>query len=50
MQKAWNAARDATCAFYAIKMHGSMAIPMAAACLARETARRALLLRVFTGL
>jgi uncharacterized protein YecT (DUF1311 family) len=50
MQKAWIAARDATCAFYDVKIHGSMAIPMAAACLARETARRALLLRAFTGL
>jgi uncharacterized protein YecT (DUF1311 family) len=50
MQKAWIAARDATCAFYDVKVHGSMAIPMAAACLARETARRALLLRAFTGL
>lgn len=50
MQRTWIAARDATCAFYDVRIQGSMAIPMAAACLARETARRALLLRVFTGL
>jgi uncharacterized protein YecT (DUF1311 family) len=50
MQRAWIAARDATCAFFDARIHGSVAIPMAAACLARETARRALQLRVFTGL
>ncbi len=50
MQWAWIASRDATCAFYDVKIQGSMAIPMGAACLARETARRALLLKFFTGL
>ena len=50
MQRAWIASRDATCGFYDVKIQGSMAIPMAAACLARETARRALLLKLFTGL
>ena len=47
MQRAWIASRDATCAFYDAKIQGTMAIPMAAACLARETARRALLLKFF---
>jgi uncharacterized protein YecT (DUF1311 family) len=50
MQRAWIASRDATCGFYDARIQGSMAIPMAAACMARETARRALLLKVFTGL
>lgn len=49
MQRAWIADRDATCGFYDTRIHGSMAIPLAAACLARETARRALLLRFFGG-
>ena len=48
MQRAWIASRDATCAFYDAKIQGTMAIPMGAACLARETARRALLLKFFT--
>jgi uncharacterized protein YecT (DUF1311 family) len=50
MQRAWIADRDATCGFYDARIHGSMAIPSAAACLARETARRALLLQFFGGL
>jgi uncharacterized protein YecT (DUF1311 family) len=50
MQRAWIAARDATCAFYDAKIQGTIAIPMGAACLARETARRALLLKFFTRL
>jgi uncharacterized protein YecT (DUF1311 family) len=50
MQRAWIASRDATCAFYDVKIQGSMAIPMGAACIARETARRAVLLKFFTGL
>ncbi len=48
MQRAWIASRDATCAFYDAKIQGTIAIPMGAACLARETARRALLLKFFT--
>ena len=48
MQQAWIAYRDTTCNFYMDKIQGSMAIPMGAACAARETARRALLLREFT--
>lgn len=50
MQRAWIAYRDTTCAFYADKIQGSMAVPMAAACATRETARRALVLTVFRGL
>lgn len=50
MQRAWIASRDSTCAFYDVKIQGSMAIPMGAACLARETARRALLLKFFDGM
>ena len=50
MQRAWIAYRDSTCAFYADKIQGSMAVPMSAACVARETARRALLLKFFSGL
>jgi uncharacterized protein YecT (DUF1311 family) len=47
MQQAWIAYRDTTCNFYMDKVQGSMAVPMGAACAARETARRALLLRFF---
>ncbi len=50
MQRAWIVSRDATCAFYDVKIQGSMAIPMGAACLAREMARRAVLLKFFTRL
>lgn len=50
MQRAWIAYRDTTCGFYHDKIQGTMATPMAAACVARETARRALLLKVFQGL
>jgi uncharacterized protein YecT (DUF1311 family) len=50
MQRAWIASRDSTCGFYDVKIRGSMAIPLGAACIARETARRALLLRSFDGL
>jgi hypothetical protein len=32
------------------KIRGSMAVPMAAACMARETHRRAMLLKSFGGL
>ena len=50
MQRAWIAYRDTTCAFYYDKIQGTMAQPMTAACLARETARRALLLDFFARL
>jgi uncharacterized protein YecT (DUF1311 family) len=47
MQRAWIAYRDTTCDFYWYKIHGSMSVPMTAACQLRETARRALLLAFF---
>ena len=47
MQRAWIASRDATCEFYYHKIQGSMSVPMTAACLLNETARRALLLAAF---
>ncbi len=47
MQRAWIAYRDTTCEFYYHKIQGTMAQPMTAACLARETARRAVLLDFF---
>jgi uncharacterized protein YecT (DUF1311 family) len=50
MQRAWIAYRDTTCGFYYIKIQGTMAIPMTAACEARETARRAMLLKFLSGL
>jgi uncharacterized protein YecT (DUF1311 family) len=48
MQQTWIAYRDTTCNFYMDKIQGSMAIPRGAACAARETARRALLLNFFS--
>jgi len=50
MQRAWIVSRDRTCGFYDVKIQGSMAIPLGQACLARETARRALLLKFLTRL
>jgi uncharacterized protein YecT (DUF1311 family) len=50
MQRAWIVSRDRTCEFFQHKIRGSMAVPMSAACLLRETANRALLLRTFNGL
>jgi uncharacterized protein YecT (DUF1311 family) len=50
MQRAWIAYRDTTCGFYHDKIRGTMATSMAAACVARETARRALLLKLLQGL
>lgn len=50
MQRAWIAYRDSTCGFYYTKIHGTMAQPMISACVARETARRAVLLKLFSGL
>lgn len=50
MQRAWIAARDATCEFYHVKIQGSMAVPMSANCFLGETARRALFLKTMTGL
>lgn len=50
MQRAWVAYRDTTCGFYDDKIQGSMAVMMTAACSARETARRAMLLDFFSRL
>ncbi|MBI1204813.1 MAG: DUF1311 domain-containing protein [Rhodopseudomonas sp.] len=47
MQRAWIASRDATCQFYWDFYQGTMASPMAASCVNRETARRALFLLGF---
>ncbi len=50
MQRAWIAYRDTTCQFYDSKIRGSMSVMMHAACITRETARRAMLLRFFSAL
>jgi uncharacterized protein YecT (DUF1311 family) len=50
MQRAWQIYRDTTCQFYDDKIQGSMAVAMDAACVTRESARRAMLLKLFTGL
>lgn len=48
MQRAWIAYRDTTCQFYWDKIQGTMANHMKAACVTRESARRAMLLAFFT--
>jgi uncharacterized protein YecT (DUF1311 family) len=50
MQRAWTAYRDTTCQFYDDKIQGSMSITMHAACVTRESARRAMLLKFFAQL
>jgi uncharacterized protein YecT (DUF1311 family) len=50
VQRAWIAYRDSTCGFYDDKIRGSMSIVMHAACVTRETARRAMLLQFFRRL
>ncbi len=47
MQRAWIVSRDKTCGFYWDYYQGTMASPMAAACVNHETARRALFLLGF---
>ncbi len=47
MQRAWIAARDTTCAFYWDFYQGTMAHPMRADCVNRQTAERALFLLGF---
>jgi uncharacterized protein YecT (DUF1311 family) len=47
MQRAWIESRDKTCAFYWDFFQGTMASPMSAQCMNRESARRALLLLGF---
>jgi uncharacterized protein YecT (DUF1311 family) len=50
MQRAWMSYRDTTCQFYYDKIQGTMAQMMIAACVTRETARRAKLLSFFSRL
>lgn len=47
MQRAWIASRQKTCAFYWDYFQGTMASPMSAECVNKETARRALFLLGF---
>jgi len=47
MQRAWITSRDKTCAFYWDFFQGTMASPMSAECMNRETGRRALFLLGF---
>lgn len=47
MQRAWIESRDRTCAFYDDYHQGTIARPMTALCINRETARRALFLLGF---
>ena len=47
MQRLWIRTRDLTCAFWYDYFQGTMANPMIAYCNNRETARRAIFLRVF---
>ncbi len=47
MQRAWVSSRDKSCGFLWDVLQGSMANPMIAACLMRETGRRALFLLPF---
>ncbi len=47
MQRSWIHTRDLTCEFWYDYFHGTMANPMIAYCNNRETARRAIFLRIF---
>jgi uncharacterized protein YecT (DUF1311 family) len=47
MQRSWIHTRDLTCAFWYDYFRGTMANPMIAYCNNRETARRAIFLRIF---
>ena len=47
MQRSWIQTRDLTCAFWYDYFQGTMANPMIAYCNNRETARRAIFLRIF---
>jgi uncharacterized protein YecT (DUF1311 family) len=49
MQRSWLHTRDLTCAFWYDYFQGTMANPMIAYCNNRETARRAIFLRVFAA-
>jgi uncharacterized protein YecT (DUF1311 family) len=47
MQRSWIAARKQSCEFFYDYFQGTMANPMIASCLNRETARRAIFLEIF---
>jgi uncharacterized protein YecT (DUF1311 family) len=47
LQRAWMESRDKTCTFYWDYFQGTMASPMSAYCMVRETARRAMFLKFF---
>jgi uncharacterized protein YecT (DUF1311 family) len=49
MQQAWSRSRELTCGFWYDYFEGTMANPMIASCNNRETARRAIFLRVFAA-
>lgn len=49
MQRSWIHTRDLTCTFWYDYFQGSMANPMMASCNNRETARRAIYLRIFAN-
>jgi uncharacterized protein YecT (DUF1311 family) len=49
MQRSWIHTRDLTCAFWYDYFQGTMANPMIAYCNNRETARRAIFLRIFAA-
>jgi uncharacterized protein YecT (DUF1311 family) len=49
MQRSWILARKQSCDFFADYFKGSMAYPMIASCMNRETARRAIFLDVFAS-
>ena len=49
MQRSWIQTRDLTCTFWYDYFQGTMANPMIAYCNNRETARRAIFLRVFAS-
>lgn len=49
MQRAWLDSREKTCMFFYDFFQGTMANPMIASCQNKETARRAIFLRVFVA-
>ena len=49
MQRSWIHTRDLTCAFWYDYFQGTMANPMIRYCNNRETARRAIFLRIFAA-
>jgi uncharacterized protein YecT (DUF1311 family) len=49
LQRAWIADRKLSCDFFNDFFDGTMAYPMIAACMNRETARRAIFLRLFAA-